>query len=593
MAERLSRKLAVILHADVVGSTALVQRDEALAHERIQDAFRRFSETIETYGGATHELRGDALVAEFDRASDAVSAAITFQAENSEFNATLHDAIRPQVRIGISLGEVVIADNTITGAGVVLAQRLEQRAEPGGVFLQGAVYEAVPRRLPFSYESLGEQTVKGFEEPVRVYTVTLKAGEVIPPPDSVPRAEKPASELPDKPSIAVLPFTNMSGDPDQEYFADGLTEDIITALAKNRWMLVIARNAVFSFKGRPVDLRHIAKELVADYIVEGSVRKVSNRVRISAQLIDAASGTHIWAERYDRDLGDFFAVEDEITGTIAATIEPELGSIEQQRAQQKSPKNLDAWDCYHLGLFHMYRFNKQDNAEARRHLHRAIELDPGFAAAYARLAYCIVVNMVYFNAEPAPKDLDEALDIANTAVSLDGRDAVAHFALGRVYLVKRDYELSLAEYETSVALNPHLAQAHCGLGDALAYAGRLDESIQHFEKAIRLSPHDPYKWGFMNFRSMAHLFLKQYEEAAKWAREATRVPVSQYWAKAGLVAALGYLDRPEETRAALDDLLREKPDFSCSFAKHHLFYIKSINQLECYLNGLRKAGLPE
>ena len=201
--------------------------------------------------------------------------------------------------------------------------------------------------------------------------------------------------------------------------------------------------------------------------------------------------------------------------------------------------------------------------------------------------------MVYFDAEPASKDLDEALNVANTAVSLDGRDAVAHFALGRVYLAKRDYEHSLAEYETSVALNPYLAQAHCGLGDALTYAGRLDESIQHFEEAIRLSPHDPYRWGFMNFRSMAHLFLKQYEEAAKWSREATRVPISQYWAKASLVAALGHLDRAEETRAAVDDLLREKPGFSCSFAKHHLFYIKSTDQLEGYLNGLRKAGLPE
>lgn len=587
------RKLAAILHADVVGSTLLVQRNETLAHVRIRDVFRRFWELIQTYGGTEHELRGDALVAVFQRASDAVCAAARFQEENTALNTTLGDDIRPVLRVGISVGEVVVADKTITGEGVVLAQRLEQIAPAGGVCIQGAAFETVPKRFPFDYESLGEQTLKGFEAPVRTYIVSLRSGERVPEPESEIETESAPPAPPAKPSIAVLAFTNMSGDSEQEYFSDGITEDIITALAKNRWLSVIARNSVFSYKDRSVDIREVAKELDADYVVEGSVRKVGNRVRVTAQLIDATSRKHLWAEHYDGDLEDIFALQDEITGTIAATIEPELGSVEQQRAYRKSPRNLSAWDCYHLGLHHMYRFSKEGNAEARRLFQRVIELDPSFSSAYARLAYCTIINMVYFDAEPEREDLDEALEAAKKAVSLDDRDAVGHFALGRVYLARQQYDAALEELETSVSLNPNLAQAHCGLGDALTYSERPDEALRHFDEAIRLSPRDPYRWGFMNYRSMSHLFRGEYEESAKWAKKALGVPIAQYVANANLVAALGYLDRPEETHAAVEELLKKKPEFSCSFAKKRLFYIKSEAQIERYMNGLRRAGIPE
>jgi TolB-like protein/Tfp pilus assembly protein PilF len=396
------------------------------------------------------------------------------------------------------------------------------------------------------------------------------------------------------PRIAVLPFRNLSGDPEQEYFSDGITEDIITALAKNRWLSVIARNSVISYKDGSADVRDVAKELGADFLVEGSVRKVGNRVRVTAQLIDALSRTNLWSEGYDGDLEDIFALQDEITGTIAATIEPELGSIEQQRAYRKSPLNLNAWDLYHLGLHHMYRFTKESNAEARRLFRHVIDLDPNFLSAYARLAYCIIVNMVYFDAEPGEQDLNHALDAAKQAVLLDDRDAVAHFALGRAYVVRQQYDAALEELETSISLNPNLAQAHCGLGDALTYSERLDDALRHFDEAIRLSPRDPYRWGFMNYRSIAHLFRGEYEEAAKWAKKALGVPIAQYVANANLVAALGHLDCPEETRAAVEELFRKKPEFSCRFAKkHHLFYIKSEEQKERYVNGLRRAGIPE
>jgi TolB-like protein len=397
----------------------------------------------------------------------------------------------------------------------------------------------------------------------------------------------------DKPSVAVLPLTNLSGDPEQEYFADGITEDIITALSRNRWLSVVARNSTYAYKGRSVDVRHIASELGVDYVVEGSVRKAGDRVRIAAQLIDAASGNHIWAERYDRDLDDMFAVQDEITDTVAGSIEPELGAAESQRARRKATESLDAWDCYHLGLSHMYKFNETGNAEAQRLFRKALEIDPDFGAAHARLAYAMVISTVYFDADPTATFLDDALHVAQRAAALDDQNALAHFAVGRAHLVRREYNRAVAEFETAVELNPALAQAHCGLGDALAYAGRLEESISRFEEAVRLSPHDPYRWGFLMYGSLAHLFLKHHETAAEWAEKAVQVPNSHYWANAALVAALGHLDRRDETRAAVAELRRRKPEFTCRFAKDHLFYLTSPAQVDHYLEGLRKAGVPE
>lgn len=303
MAEYPSRKLAVILHADVAGSTALVQKDETVAHVNMQAAFQRLVETTEAYGGTAHEIRGDALVAEFSRASDAVCAALAFQVENAGHNQKLTGTIRPELRVGISLGEVLIADGTITGAGVVLAQRLEQLADPGGVVVQGSVSETVPIRLPFEFESLGEQTVKGFDHPVRAFAAKVKPSERVPAPESSATAVRPKGlpddgsggmlALPDKPSIAVLPFTNMSSDHEHEYFSDGITEDIVTELSRFRELFVIASNSTFRFKGKDVDIAEIAHQLGVQYIVEGSVRRSGRRMRVTAQLVDALGGSQI------------------------------------------------------------------------------------------------------------------------------------------------------------------------------------------------------------------------------------------------------------------------------------------------------------
>jgi adenylate cyclase len=324
VAERPTRKLAVILHADVVGSTALVRLDETLAHQRIRDAFQRFSEIIISHSGIAHEIRGDALVAEFARVSDAVGASLAFQVANSAHNENLSDDIRPFVRVGIAMGEVVVADGTLTGEGVVLAQRLEQLADPGGVCIQGAAYETLPKRLPFEYENLGERQVKGFEQPVRVYAVSLKPGGAIPEPETPARLDSAALDLPDKPSIAVLPFANMSGDSEQEYFSDGISEDLTTALSHFDWLFVIARNSAFTYKGKAVDVKQVGRELGVRYVLEGSVRRAGDRVRVNAQLIDADADGHVWAERFDRQMVDVFELQDDIVASIASTVAPEI-----------------------------------------------------------------------------------------------------------------------------------------------------------------------------------------------------------------------------------------------------------------------------
>ena len=360
--DQLSRKLAVILHADVVGSTSLVQQNETLAHQRIQAVFNNLSKTISSYGGIAHEIRGDALVAEFERASDAVAAALAFQVLNDEINSTLSDDIQPGLRIGISLGEVVIADSTVTGAGVVLAQRLEQLAESGGVVVQGAVSETVPTRIPIEFESLGEQMLKGFDMPVRAFVAKLRPGEELPTPEAaaIPKdAESISLQVPDKPSIAVLPFENMSGDPEQEFFADGISEDLITALSKIHWFFVIARHSSFTYKGQAVDVTRVASDLGVRYVIEGSVRKAGDRVRISAQLIDATTGRHVWAESYNRSLTDIFELQDEMTQTIAGAVEPELSAAERERAACTPPESLGAWEFYQRGLWHLWSFHKE------------------------------------------------------------------------------------------------------------------------------------------------------------------------------------------------------------------------------------------
>jgi TolB-like protein/DNA-binding winged helix-turn-helix (wHTH) protein len=395
-----------------------------------------------------------------------------------------------------------------------------------------------------------------------------------------------------RPAVAVLPFKNLSGDPEQEYFSDGITEDIIAALSKYRSLAVIARNSSFAFKDAGGDVRRVGLTLGGDYLVEGSVRKIEQRVRVTAQLVETDGGRQLWAERYDRDLENLFALQDDITTAIAARIEPEIGAAERLRVERKAVPALHAWDYFRLGTKHFYRSTAADNLEAQRLFHRAIELDPSLAEAYGYLSYALVLSMVYFEADPSEERLEKAVTVGRKGVELDDQDGLLRFMYGRALLARKAYGDALAELETAVALNPYLAVSYCGLGDTLAYEGRISEAIPYFQKAIDLSPYDPLRWAFCSYRALAHIFAREFELAFDWAQRATRVPNAHYWAFAHCVSALGHLERPEELVVAKRELLQRKPDFSCSFARKRLFYVKRPEQLELYVEGLHKAGMP-
>jgi len=396
-----------------------------------------------------------------------------------------------------------------------------------------------------------------------------------------------------KPAAAVLPFTNLNADVSEDYLADGITEDITTSLAKNRWLTVIARNPAFAFRASKESIRTIGQKLGADYIVTGSVRKAGSHFRITVQVVDAASEQSVWSERFDRDTTDIFELQDDISHNVASRIESELGLAEQKKAERRPRKNLGAWDLYQLGLSEFYKFTPEANQRCQEHLREAIEADPVLAQAHSRLAYAIVLSMVYFDAPANAERMDEALLAAQRAIELDDQDANSFFTIGRVHLARREYDRAIDALQYAVGLNPALAVSYCGLGDSYAYEGRLDEAISQFEIAIQLSPHDPFRWAFYSYRSMAHLFRGEYGDAATWARRSIQLPRALYWAHAHLGSALGHIGDESQIRPALVDLKRVKPEFNVRFARDHLFYLKRPEQIDTYLEGLRKAGVSE
>ena len=592
-----SRKLAVILHADVVDSTTLVQRDEAAAHERIRDGFRRFAQTIEAYGGTTLELRGDALLAEFGRASDAIAAALAFQQSNAEFNESLAGDVRAHLRVGLSLGEVIVADNTVTGAGVVLAQRLEQLAAAGGVVIQGAVRDAVPTRLPFDYEDLGEQVLKGFDRPVRALRVRLRAGESMPAPDAtvgtpasaVARAGPGAMELPTKPSIAVLPFENLSNDTEQEYFADGVAGDIITALGRIPQFFVIARNSTFSYRGQAVDVKSIARDLGVRYVLEGSVRKAGNRVRVSAQLIDGPSASQIWAERYDRELVDIFEVQDEITANVVAAIEPALTRAEWTRAAAKKPESLDAWDCVVRAIALIMEFSQDASAQAIRLLERAIALDPTYARAYGHKGWLAI-----WRAFQGWGRVDEALEAASTdsarGIQLDANEPWPYIARAFIGLATRNSELSISSARKAVELSPSFAYGHSVHGASIAIAGRGQDGLGSIQLAMRLSPRDIWFEEFELHYAFAQFQIANYGEAAAYAERASLPQPGHVYPQLLLMASYGHLGDLARAQEVLARLTRHVPGVSLGARDIVQIFVRDEDH-DRLLEGLDKAGV--
>jgi adenylate cyclase len=592
--DRLSGKLVVILHADVAGSTALVQQDEQLTHERIQGTFHRLGDTITTYHGHVRELRGDALLAEFDRASDAVTAALAFQTEQVDSNKKLNDHIQPTVRVGIAMGEVIIADDTITGTGVVLAQRLEQMSDPCGVVIQGAAYETIPGRFPFEYENLGEQALKGFDQPIRAFAVRQQPGKELPLPEVIatPQSAEPEGlKIPDKPSIAVLAFDNLSGDPGQEYLSDGISESIITGLSRFTGLFVIARQSSFSYKGKATRVQEIASNLGVQYILEGSVQRSNNRVRVIAQLIDAMTGHHLWVQKYDRQWEGIFALQDDITQHIISNIGSFEGPLEKAtrvQVKQKAPSSLRAYDYLLLGRERFFLVTKEGNAKARELFQKSVELDPSYSLGHTWIAWTHLVDRDFGWSDAPAASLNLGLDHAQKAVALDSTEAEAHWVLGMgLTNTKNQQKIAIAEFERALSLSPNNADLLASYGWALSYMGKAEEAVELIKKAMRLNPVYP-DW-YIQGLIIALYCARCYEEVIAVSKTINVRHLTTHLVLAGSYAQMGQL-KDAKTPAA--DALEENPDFSLRQWSENLSFENPVD-LEHYIDGLRKAGFPE
>lgn len=578
------RKLTAILIADVAGYSRLMGQDEEGTLARIGALRKLIDPKITHHGGRIIKSMGDGALVEFTSVVEAVKCAAKTQTAIAECNSDVPEDRRISFRVGINLGDVIVTGDDIYGDGVNVAARIEELAEPGSIYISGTVYEHVRNKLDLSIEDLGEHSFKNINAPVRVYAVKLDSHK---PPGS--RTSTPLP-FPDKPSIAVLPFVNMGGDPEQEYFSDGITEDIITELCRFRGLFVIARDSSFAFRGRTVDLREIGRQLGVRFVVEGSVRRLGTRLRITAQLIDAVTNSHVWAEHYDRDLEDIFAVQDEVTQAIVAAIEPELLRAERERARRKPPDSLSAWECYHRGLWHLYQYKAEESAKAQALFRCVVEFDPNFGSAHAALAYSLYYERVEGLVSASDAWLSRALEAARTAVFLDERDAFANMVLGRLLVANGEYEASIDACDSALAYNPNYADAHYGKALTLCFAGQPEAAIPEIDEALRLNPHDPGAWAFLSLRSLALTLLHRHDEALIWARKAVQRPNAPIWTYTSEAVALAHLARIDEARAALDRALTIKPDLSASFFQSVLPW-KDPAHLEHYIDGLRKAGL--
>ena len=582
MEDRLPHKLAAIVYADVAGYSRLTGSDELGTHRQLMIVLDYASETIEQSQGRVLRYAGDAILAEFSSVVAAVKASMAIQTGLAERGAEVPDQRRVQIRIGINLGEVIQDRGELFGDGVNVAARLEAEARPGGVCISEIVHDQIEGKIEDTFTDAGEQTLKNIARPVRTFHWSPVGSTAL-----APSAQGP---LPEKPSIAVLPFDNMSADAEQDYFAAGISEDIITELSKFRSLFVIARNSSFAFQGRSLSVMQVGEKLGVRYVLEGSVRRAGSRVRITAQLIDAVEDRHVWAERYDREVDDIFAVQDEVTRAIVLAIEPELASTERQRARRKPVESLGAWESYQRGLWHTFQFSKQE-LETAISLHaRAIDLDPTFAPAFGALAYCLYYYVVSGFSSQREADLERASEAGRQAVALDDSDPWGHTALGRIYTLRGEHDTAIASCDRALALNPNFAFAYLGKAHSLWQHGRPREAIGFHDEAIRLSPRDPMLWVFLASKSIAMTLLGRYEEAADLARQSARQPNANMFASLAEMSALGNLGKVDEARAAYEKLKLFKPDASLSFVDEALAFTHGEDR-DHFVKGLSVAGL--
>lgn len=585
MADRLPRKLAAILYADVAGYSRLTGDDEDATHRMLSEHLDLISATIESHHGQVKHYAGDAVLAKFDAVVDAMSAAVAIQDEVKTRNEIVPDTRKVLFRIGVNSGDVIEDRGDIYGDGVNVAARLEALADPGGICISDAIRSAMGKKLDLRYEDLGEQEVKNIVDPVRVYRVVLGRDADI----EVNISGRPPLELPNKPSIAVLPFTNMSSDPEQEHFSDGIAEDIITALSKVSDLLVIARNSTFIYKDTAVDVKQVGRDQGVRYVLEGSARKAGNRVRVTAQLIDATTGQHRWAERYDRDLEDIFMVQDEISRKIVSELDVHLREGEQARFWSSGTENVEAWECVRVGMDWL---NASRDSEVLQLGQRAIELDPGYAAAWVLLAWAhihVSDNMTRPE-EEREQALESVRDCAQRALEYDPSCAEAYSALGLYHLSLGEYETAAQNANKSVELAPNHASCIAVSANILNKCGQPGRAIERIRKAMRLSPVYP-AW-FLLMLGQASRLLGKTEEAIDAYLELVNRRPDTLNGHVNLATILGEMNRMEEARASATEILRIHPDFSIKKYMNDLSYSDPAEATR-FEEGLRKAGLPE
>jgi adenylate cyclase len=576
---RMERRLSAILAADIAGYSALMGADEARTVRDLKGHQAVVLPMVGEFGGRIIDTAGDGILAEFPSVVNAVKCAVAIQSKMAERNATIEPERRMQFRVGINIGDVVYDEARIYGDGINVAARLEGIAEVGGICISSKVYEEISGRIDLPCEDIGEQQLKNIARPVRAYHLRLDSTII----------SAPAPALPDKPSIAVLPFVNMSGDQEQEYFVDGMTEDLITDLSKVSGLFVIARNSSFTYKGKAVDVKRIGRELGVRHVLEGSVRKAGNRVRITAQLIDAGSGGHLWAERFDRDLTDIFSMEDEVVEKIVRALAVTLTRGEEQLLRGRGTRNVDAYQFWLRGRELLTRSTRDSVAQARVMYRRAIEIDMNFPAPHAGLALAAISDYVSDWALDPAQALDEAERWARRAVELNDQEPVSHMALGSVLLWRRDHEGALSEFRHMIVLDPNFAQGHAATGLALMYAGRAAEALEPIATAMRLDPH--YSSIVLHFLAQANYSLGEYETAAQLlVRRIARTPGTDS-SRMLLASCYGHLGRGEDARATWAELLQVNPEFSLTQRAGVLPY-QDPGDFQRIAEGLAKAGLP-
>jgi adenylate cyclase len=582
--ERAKRKLSGILSADAVGYSRLMQEDEASTIRKLEGSKRLMSELIEQYKGRVVDAVGDNLLAEFVSVVDAVECAVKIQEELNTKNSELPEDKRLDFRIGINLGDVIENGGTIYGNGVILAARLEKLAKAAGICISGTVHEHVKNKLSLEYEYLGEKSVKNISEPIRAYQILMGTSGVTAGKNSI-------LKLPRKPSIAVLPFVNMTGDSEQEYFSDGITEEIITGLSRIHGMFVIARNSSFTYKGKPVKVQQVSIDLGVRYVLEGSIRQAGNRVRITAQLVDAVDGHHLWAERYDRYLEDIFALQDEITMKILTALQVELTKGEQARVFAKGTTNFEAYVKF---LQASGYFSQGNFVLARQKAYEAIELDQNFPAPYVLLAWTHWFDARFERTKSTVDAFKQAYSIGQKVLALDNSIPDVHALVGGIHLYQRQHEKAIDAGEKAIFLGPNHAEVHAIMAHILRFAGRFEEAIFMIEKAVRLQP--SYHYWYLSELSMCYYWTGRYEEAisvAQQFRELAEIAghTEIIWGY-HLMLTMNYmkLKLHQKARDAAAEVLRLFPAFTLQWDRRYSCY-KDPEYLESQHKDLRKAGL--